>query len=122
LLKNRRESDILVKRNLIMKENELIRELVEKIVCGYFPQQIILFGSYAYGNPTPESDIDLLIIKNTDKRAIDRWMEVKRLIRDPNRAVPVSPLVYTEHEIEERRAIKDFFLEEIFEKGMVLYG
>ena len=105
-----------------MIENELIRQLVEKIVSGYFPKKIILFGSYAYGNPTSESDIDLLIIKNTDKRPMDRWMEVKRLLRDPDRTIPVSPLVYTEREIEERRAIRDFFLEEIFEKGMVLYG
>ena len=105
-----------------MIENELIRQLVEKIVSGYFPQKIILFGSYAYGNPTSGSDIDLLIIKNTDKRPMDRWMEVKRLLRDPDRNIAVSPLVYTEREIEERRAIRDFFLEEIFEKGKVLYG
>ena len=105
-----------------MIENELIRQLVEKIVSGYSPQKIILFGSYAYGNPTSGSDIDLLIIKNTDKRPMDRWMEVKRLLRDPDRNIAVSPLVYTEREIEERRAIRDFFLEEIFEKGMVLYG
>jgi uncharacterized protein len=105
-----------------MIETELIRQLVEKIVRGYSPQKIILFGSYAYGNPTPESDIDLLIIKNTDKRPMDRWMEVKKLLRDPKRVIPVSPLVYTEREIEERRAIRDFFLEEIFEKGKVLYG
>jgi len=103
-------------------ENELICQLVEKIVSGYFPKKIILFGSYAYGNPISGSDIDLLIIKNTDKRPMDRWMEVKRLLRDPDRAIAVSPLVYTEREIEERRAIRDFFLEEIFEKGKVLYG
>jgi len=105
-----------------MIENELIQQLVEKIVSGYFPKKIILFGSYAYGNPISGSDIDLLIIKNTDKRPMDRWMEVKRLLRDPDRDIAVSPLVYTEHEIEERRAIRDFFLEEIFEKGKVLYG
>ncbi len=103
-------------------ENELIQQLVEKIVSGDFPKKIILFGSYAYGNPTSDSDIDLLIIKNTDQRPMDRWMEIKRLLRDPDRTIPVSPLVYTEREIEERRTIKDFFLEEIFEKGKVLYG
>ncbi|MHB9030060.1 MAG: nucleotidyltransferase domain-containing protein [Candidatus Latescibacterota bacterium] len=105
-----------------MIENKLIRQLVEKIVRGYDPKRIILFGSYAYGTPTSESDIDLFIIKNTDKRPMDRWMEVKRLLRDPDRVIPVSPLVYTEREIEERQAIKDLFLAEIFEKGKVLYG
>lgn len=101
---------------------KIISEIVNKIIKGYEPKKIILFGSYAYGEPTEDSDIDLLIIKNTDKRPIDRWVEVKRLLRDNSRTLPVSPLVYTEKEIEERNVIKDFFVEEIFEKGEVLYG
>jgi uncharacterized protein len=91
------------------KIQEIIHKIVEKIVKEYQPKKIILFGSYAYGEPTEDSDIDLLIIKNTDKRPIDRWVEVKRLLRDIARIFPVSPLVYTEKEIEERTAIKDFF-------------
>jgi len=101
---------------------KIINEIVDRILKGYKPKKVILFGSYAYGEPTEDSDIDLLIIKNTDKRPIDRWVEVKRLLRDNRRTIPVSPLVYTEKEIEERIAIKDFFIEEIFEKGDVLYG
>ena len=101
---------------------KIITKIVDRILRGYKPKKVILFGSYAYGEPTEDSDIDLLIIKNTDKRPIDRWIEVKRLLRDISRTVPVSPLVYTEKEIEERIAIKDFFIEEIFEKGDVLYG
>jgi len=101
---------------------KIITEIVDKILKGYKPKKVILFGSYAYGEPTEDSDIDLLIIKNTDKRPIDRWVEVKKLLRDISRTVPVSPLVYTEKEIEQRLAIKDFFIEEIFEKGDILYG
>lgn len=101
---------------------KIITEIVDRILKGYKPKKVILFGSYAYGEPTEDSDIDLLIIKNTDKRPIDRWIEVKRLLRDSGRTIPVSPLVYTEKEIEQRLAIKDFFIEEIFEKGDVLYG
>ena len=101
---------------------KIINEIVDRISKGYKPKKVILFGSYAYGEPTEDSDIDLLIIKNTDKRPIDRWVEVKRILRDNRRMLPVSPLVYTEKEIEERIAIKDFFVEEIFEKGEVLYG
>ncbi len=102
--------------------DKLIKQIVQKIVRDYSPQKIILFGSYAYGNPTSESDIDLLIVKNTDKRPIDRWVEVKRILRDQKRTVPVSPLVYTEDEIEERFSVRDFFIEEIFDKGQILYG
>lgn len=101
---------------------KIITEIVDRILKGYKPKKVILFGSYAYGEPTEDSDIDLLIIKNTDKRPIDRWVEVKRLLRDVSRTVPVAPLVYTEKEIEQRIAIKDFFIQEIFEKGDVLYG
>jgi len=108
--------------NADARVRKIIREIVDKIVREYQPKKVILFGSYAYGEPKEDSDIDLLIIKNTDRRPIDRWVEVKRLLRDPIRTVPVSPFVYTEKEIEDRRAIKDFFLEEVFEKGEVLYG
>ncbi len=104
------------------KVRKTITEIVDGIIKGYKPKKVILFGSYAYGKPSEDSDIDLLIIKNTEKRPIDRWIEVKRILRDKNRMLPVSPLVYTEKEIEERIAIRDFFVEEIFQKGQVLYG
>ena len=101
---------------------ELLHDIVQRIVNGYSPQKIILFGSRAYGKPDEDSDIDLLIIKDTDKPPLTRWMEVKRLVRDRNRKASVSPLVYTREEIEDRLAIKDFFIQEVMEKGEVLYG
>ena len=104
------------------KIREIILDIVRKLAEEYKPKKIILFGSHAYGRPSEESDIDLLIIKETNKRPIDRWVEVKKLLRETSRSLPISPLVYTEKEIEERTAIKDFFVEEIFEKGEVLYG
>ncbi len=103
-------------------ERKMIRDIVQKIVAGYAPQKVILFGSYAYGHPDQDSDIDLLIVKDTDERAIDRWMSVKRLVRDPRRDVAVSPLVLTSHELNQRVAIKDRFIEEIMSRGEVLYG
>ena len=101
---------------------KIITESVNKISSEYKPKKIILFGSYAYGNPTEDSDIDLLIIKNTDKRPIDRWCEVKKTLRNISQTVSISPLIYTEKEIADRLAIKDFFVKDILEKGEVLYG
>jgi predicted nucleotidyltransferase len=101
---------------------EIIQDILEKLLTGYAPRRVILFGSYAYGDPTPDSDIDLLIIKDTDKRPLERWMEVKRLLRDRNRTISVSPLVYTAQELEDRLAIKDFFIQEVLERGKVLHG
>ena len=100
----------------------MVQDIVQRIVSGYSPQKIILFGSFANGKPDEDSDIGLLIIKDTDKRPLERWMEVKRLVRDRNRKASVSPLVYTRNEIKDRLAMKDFFIQEVIEKGEVLYG
>jgi predicted nucleotidyltransferase len=104
------------------QKQALISEIVEKIVREYQPKQIILFGSYAYGIPGDDSDLDLFIVKNTDKNPLDRWTEIKKILRETSKKVPISPLVYTEKEIAERESIKDFFLEEILRRGVVLYG
>ena len=83
--------------------------------------KVILFGSYAYGNPTKDSDIDLLILKNTDKRSVDRFVEVKRIIYDPDLKISVSPLVYTPEELEEWLRMGDDFMKEIIKRGVVFY-
>jgi len=104
------------------RHTDYVQEVLKKIIAHYAPQKIILFGSYAYGQPDEESDIDLLIVKETEKRPIERWTDLKRLLRDRNRLVSVSPLVYTPQELEERLALGDPFIQEILENGEVLYG
>lgn len=101
--------------------DQLIARLVETIGREYKPQKVILFGSYAHGRPTEDSDIDLFIVKDTDARMVDRFVEVKRLIYDPQLRIPVSPLVYTPQELEERLDMGDDFVEEIMSEGKVLY-
>lgn len=98
-----------------------ISEIVEKLKKKYNPLKVILFGSYAHGNPTDDSDIDLFILKNTDESRVDRFVHVKRIVYDPSRTVPVSPLVYTPDEVETRLKMGDDFIEEILQKGVVLY-
>jgi len=104
------------------KTQEIIQDILEKLLAGYVPQKVILFGSYAYGNPRPDSDIDLLIVKETSERFIDRWVTVRRLLSDPTRTVPLETLVLTPQEVSRRLAIGDQFLAEIVEKGKVLYA
>ncbi len=99
----------------------ILTEIVEKLKNEYKPLKIILFGSYAYGNPTKDSDIDLLILKNTTGKRVDRFVQVKKIIYNPARKVPVSPLVYTPAELEARIRIGDDFIKEITKKGVVLY-
>ena len=100
----------------------VIQGILAKLLTGYAPQKVILFGSYAYGNPRPDSDIDLLIIKDTSERFIDRWVTVRKILSDPTRKVPLETLVLTPQELSERLAIGDQYLAEIVEKGEVLYA
>ncbi len=97
-------------------------KIVRQVVEIYRPEKIILFGSYAYGQPSADSDLDMLIIKKTSERFIDRWINVRQIVSDPKRSIPFEPLVLTPNELEERLAIGDQFIEEIVTKGQVLYA
>jgi len=99
-----------------------IEKIVSRVVKGYQPEKIILFGSYAYGEPNADSDLDLLIIKKTSERFIDRLIHVRKIVSDPKRSIPLGPIVLTPDEIEERLAIGDKFVEEIVTKGKVIYS
>ena len=99
---------------------ETLPDAIERIVSKLKPEKIILFGSYAYGNPTPDSDVDLLVIMNTRAKEIDRYVAVSNLLYP--RQFPVDILVKTPKEIEEASRKKgNFFLHEILTKGKVVY-
>ena len=83
----------------------------------YSPQRIILFGSVSKGKEDEASDIDLLIVKQTNKPFHQRIKEVLDLID----SVKVEPLVFTPEEIKERLTMKDFFIARILKEGKVLY-
>ncbi len=105
------------------KQNQdLIKGIVKKLRDNYAPEKIILFGSYAYGNPRRDSDIDLLIIKNTHDRFIDRWVAVQKILSDPKRLVGLDTLVVTPEELSERLRAGDQVVEEMVEKGKLLYA
>jgi predicted nucleotidyltransferase len=103
------------------KITKIILKMVEKIKREYKPEKIILFGSYAYGKPTIHSDIDIMVIKRTNKKRIHRCVDVRRIVYDPNRGIPFSPLVFTPGEIQKRISLGDQFIREILQKGKVLY-
>ncbi len=94
-------------------------EVVERLVTRLHPNKIILFGSYAYGKPTPDSDVDLLVILETDASATERYLAVSRLLYP--RPFPVDILVRTPREIKEALRTGDFFIHEIVSQGRVLY-
>jgi len=100
---------------------QAIRHIVQRLKETYQPQRIVLFGSCARGEVTADSDIDMLIVKETDRRYVDRAREVYRLVYSPDRYVAFEPLVYTPQELGERIALEDPFIEEILREGKVLY-
>jgi predicted nucleotidyltransferase len=99
---------------------ELLEGIVKRIVDGYNPDKIILFGSYACGTPTEYSDIDLFIVKDDDRRRVDRFCEVMRILRNV-KGVPIEPLIFTNKELERRLELEDDFILEVVNKGKVLY-
>ena len=83
------------------------------------PQRIILFGSYAYGQPNSDSDVDLLVVMESDERPAARATRISRLLRP--RPFPMDIVVRTPQEIQNRLEMGDYFIREVFEQGKVLY-
>ncbi len=100
--------------------SRFLREIAQKVVRSFHPKNIILFGSYAYGKPTSDSDLDLLIVMDSNDRPAERIRKVSDLF-DP-RPLPMDFVVLTPNEVRHRLTGFDPFLEEIFTKGQVLYG
>jgi predicted nucleotidyltransferase len=96
-----------------------LSDIVQRIVSELDPEQIILFGSYGYGSPTEDSDVDLLVIMETSDRPADRYLAVSRLIRP--RPFPLDILVKTPDEISQALEKGDFFIREIVSQGQTLY-
>lgn len=85
----------------------------------YGPEKIILFGSAVSGSMDEYSDIDLIVIKNTDKDFITRLGEVITYVHFS--LYPVDIFVYTRNEFENMKQSHNPFIEEVLKKGKVLY-
>ena len=101
-----------------MPTQEKIQAIADKIVKEFQPERIILFGSYAWGKPGPDSDVDLFIVKETEKR--------RELARRIDRSLfprpfPIDVIVYRKTRLEERARQGDFFVQDILDNGKILY-
>ncbi len=101
-----------------MKTNAQIKNLCRQIVEGFNPQKIILFGSYAYGKPNADSDIDLLVIMPFEGRDSQKAIEI---ISNIKTKLPLDLLVRTSEQVKQRIEMEDFFMRDIIFKGKVLY-
>lgn len=103
-----------------MVDSATIFDAVDRIAAEFRPAQIILFGSAAYGNPTPDSDVDLLVVMNYRGASHRVAARIRHSLQSV--AFPLDIIVRRGTEIHDRVAGNDFFLAEIMRKGLVLYA
>ncbi len=97
-----------------------IDDVVNRLIDQYQPEKVILYGSCCKtGNREKGSDVDLLVVKDTDRRLIDRLIEVESLLSD--RTLPLDIMVYTPEEMRRLFSQGSPFIEEVLEKGRLLY-
>lgn len=95
-----------------------ITEFSRRIAEEYHPERIVLFGSYAHGTPTQDSDVDLLIVMPFEGKPVEKSVEM-RLKFHPQ--FPVDILVRTPEKVRQRLEIGDTFMRDILHSGKVLY-
>lgn len=95
-----------------------IEDVGRRIGERFHPQRIILFGSYAEGQPTEDSDVDLLVIMPFKGTPVDQSVEIRMTIRPP---FPMDMLVRTPEKVHERLKLGDPFIRAILTKGKVIY-
>ncbi len=99
-----------------MTTKEIVLEIVSKIKNQFKPQKIILFGSYAWGKPTEDSDIDLFIIMESSLRRDKRALQVQKMFSQ--RTFPLDIIVYTPEEVKQSLERGNLFIREILSQGV----
>jgi predicted nucleotidyltransferase len=95
-----------------------IDQVVEQIVEKFKPQKIILFGSYARGNPRPESDVDMLVVMDTKLREVQQAIKICQEI---DYRFGLDLIVHTPKKLSKRTKMGDWFLRDVLQEGKVLY-
>lgn len=96
-----------------------IENITKRIAKRYKPEKIFLFGSFAWGKPNKDSDVDLLIIKRTRESLRELARKIDQSLFERN--LPLDILVYSPEYFEKRLSLGDPFTKKIADKGKVLY-
>jgi len=111
---------------LIEKNWHLVEEMTQRLK-ELKPYKVILFGSYATGNPTEDSDLDVAVILDSDEIAegfaerMNQWRPVARAVREINYQIAMDIIVYSRAEIDYLKENENYFVKEIEDTGKVLY-
>jgi len=96
-----------------------LKEAVSRIIDKFNPEKIILFGSYAYGQPTADSDMDLMVIMHTDEKPHKRSVPLRRALKGIG--IPKDIIVKTPEEFERFKDIIGTIIYPAAHQGKVLY-
>ncbi len=107
-----------MKQKMAMPSIKQIEDFGRRIGEEFRPRQVLLFGSYARGAATPDSDVDVLVVMPFEGRSVDKSVEI-RLKTNP--AFPLDLLVRTPEVVQQRIEMGDYFIRDILRNGKVLY-
>ncbi len=97
-----------------------IQNIVDTIVTEFNPEKVVLFGSYAWGKPTKDSDVDIFVVKDDPKKNTrEMAIDLERLLS--KREMPLDLLVYKPDQLKKRLKINDPFIVKIWRDGKTLY-
>ncbi|MCB1157522.1 MAG: nucleotidyltransferase domain-containing protein [Leptospiraceae bacterium] len=110
-----------VNKKVSFLSEEFLQECINNILSIFTPEKIILFGSYAYGNPTQDSDIDIFIIlKDSKLPRYKRARELRKLFRNYEK-IEFDFVIYKSSEVDEWKDVHLSFVNTVLEKGKVIY-
>ena len=101
-----------------MISSKEIQSFSQKIVEEFQPEQVILFGSYAYGQATQDSDVDLLVILPFEGLPVYKAIEIRKKLKP---TFSLDLITRTSKQIQQRLDMGDFFIKDILQKGHILY-
>lgn len=101
-----------------MPDLNSIQYFRDELIASYQPEKIILFGSHALRQNTPDSDVDILVILDFEGKNALKSAEI---LINLNPHFPIDLVVRTPEQVKERLQMNDFFIKEIIEKGIILY-
>ena len=101
-----------------MVKRQKIKTFVGRVAAEFRPRRVILFGSYAYGEPTADSDVDLLVVMSHEGPPALQAAEIRKRVRA---GFPVDLVVRSPAEVRRRLGMGDLFIREIMERGQPLY-
>lgn len=110
---------IIEQQNGKLISQETVRFIIQTIADHFLPQRIVVFGSYASGQPTPDSDLDLLVVLDSDLPRHKRATPIRLLFRPTPCAMDI--LVYTPEEIEYWNGTPNHIITEALRSGRVVY-